>query len=257
MPTQVRAMINVSEVEVETEEVVFSLKKNILLKDVCHNILRQRLIYEAAQARNLTVTPEEIQVEADRLRQEYQLQRATDTLAWLADQLITAEDWEAGINERLLAQKLAEALFAFEVDRYFAQHRLDFEQALLYQTIIPYEQVAQEVFYEIEEEEISFYQAAHLYDTDERRRNHCGWEGAVYRWSLKPAISALVFAAQPGAVVGPIQTEQGFHLLMVEEFVPAQLTPETRQEILQKMFQEWLQNELNYLLSNNTPNHLN
>ncbi|NJP10806.1 MAG: peptidylprolyl isomerase [Leptolyngbyaceae cyanobacterium RU_5_1] len=243
-------MIDFSGRLVEPEEILFALKKDMKLKEVCHTILEQRVIDEAAQSRGLTVNPEEIQAEADHLRHKLRLQQASDTLSWLAGQLVSAEDWEAGIRDRLLGQKLAESLFSQEVERFFAQHRLDFEQVLLYQIIIPYQQVAQEVFYEIEEEEISFYQAAHLYDIDEQRRFKCGYEGKIYRWNLNPEFSAIVFSANPKTVIGPIKTEQGFHLLMAEEFIPAQLTPEVRQEILQRLFREWLQAELNHFLCN-------
>jgi parvulin-like peptidyl-prolyl isomerase len=114
---------------------------------------------------------------------------------------------------------------------------------------VPYEQVAQELFYQIEESEISFYEAAHLYDVDDRRRYVCGYEGKVNRWSLSPEIAAAIFSANIGQVVGPLKTEQGYHLFWAEEFIPATLTPEHRQEIQHKLFQDWLNQELNYLLN--------
>ncbi|HEY9301300.1 MAG TPA: peptidylprolyl isomerase, partial [Phormidium sp.] len=61
---------------------------------------------------------------------------------------------------------------------------------------------------------------------------------------------ALIFSAQIGEVMGPIQTEQGNHLLMVEEFIPAELTPERYQEILDRLFEEWLTSEVNYMVHN-------
>jgi hypothetical protein len=39
---------------------------------------------------------------------------------------------------------------------------------------------------------------------------------------------------------------------MVEKFIPAELTPQRYQEILNNMFNEWLANELNYLLHRQT-----
>lgn len=241
-------MVDIAGKAVESEEILHALKKDMKLKDVCYTILQQRVINQAAEARGITVTSDEIQAEADRQRHLFHLQRASDTLSWLAGQLVTVDDWEAGIRDRLLGEKLAEALFTHEVERFFAEHRLDFEQVLFYQIVIPYEQVAQEVFYEIEEEEISFYQAAHLYDIDEQRRFKCGYEGKIYRWNLNPDFSAIVFAANPKSVLGPIRTDQGFHLLMAEEFIAAQLTSEVRQDILQRLFREWLQAELNHML---------
>ncbi len=237
-------------VAIEPEEIVSFLKQKISYKEVRQTILSQRIIEQAAKERGLTVTSEEIQSEAERQRREKRLEKASDTLAWLADELMTVEDWEAGIHNEILEKKLAESLFAKDVEKFYAQNRLDFEQILLYQIIVPYERVAREVFYQIEEEEISFYEAAHLYDIDEKRRSQCGYEGKVHRRSLKPDIVAAVFSAEPEQVIGPVRTEQGYHLLLVEKFIPAQLTPEVYQNILKRMFKEWLAQELNYMIHN-------
>lgn len=251
-------MNKLSRASIEPDKIVEFLKKNVKLKEVYQRILYQRVIEQAAQAKELTVTPTEIQAECDRLRHEKRLEKASDTIAWLADQMITVEDLEAGIHSCLLEQKLAQYLFAQEVEKFFAQNRIDFDQVLLYQIVVPYERVAQEVFYQIEEREISFYEAAHLYDIDEQRRQQCGFEGKLYRWNLKPDLAAVLFSAQPGELIGPLQVieplkkEPRYHLLMVEEFIPAKLTPQRHQEILDKLFQQWLASELNYMLHSQT-----
>ncbi len=225
----------------------------MLLKGICQKILAQRIIEKAAQERDITVTPEEIQTEADSIRYGKRLEKASDTLAWLVDQMVTADEWEKGIGDRLLAQKLAEHLFDKKVEKYFAQNRLDFDQFILYQIAVPYEQLAQEIFYQIEEEEISFYEAAHLYDIDEKRRYICGYEGKVHRWNFKPDIAAVIFRTPipVGEILGPLKTDQGYHLFRIEEFIPAELTPERRQEIINRLSKEWLEGEFNYMLHHN------
>lgn len=227
-------------------EIVSFLRKNMRLKEVCQKILYQKIIEQSAQEAGLTVTPEEIQAEAE--RQTKHLEQSADTFAWLANQMIALEDWEAGIRDRLLAQKLSQSLFGKEVEKFFTQNQADFDQIILYQIVVPYEKLAQQLFYQILEEEISFYEVAHLYDIDEIRRYHCGYEGKLYRWNLKPEIAAVVFSAGVGELVGPITTDQGVHLLTVEEFIPAELNSTRYQDILNLMFMQWLECELNYLL---------
>ena len=235
----------------EPERIVEFLKREVQIKEVCQKVLCQQVIDRAAQERGITVTPEEIQTEADRQRHQKRLESAAATFAWLQDQLITPDDWEAGIRDSLISQKLATALFADEVGKYFTEHRLDFEQILLYRIVVPYEQLAQEIFYRVEESEISFYEAAHFYDIDERRRLQCGYEGKLYRWSLKPETAAIIFSARAGEIISPFQTDQGYELLMVEEFVSAELTPEISQKITDQLFEEWLESELNYAIHQN------
>ncbi|MGQ9873036.1 peptidylprolyl isomerase [Leptodesmis sp.] len=175
---------------VQPEEIVSALKKNIQLKEVCQRISCQKIINEAVAERGIHVTvaergihvtPEEIQTVADQLRYEKRLFRASDTFAWLNDQAITAEDWEAEIRDRLLAEKLAKSLFEQEAEKYFLEHQADFDQVSLYRIVVPYEKPAQELYYQIQEAEISFYEAAHIYDIYPQRRLQCGYEGKFYR----------------------------------------------------------------------------
>lgn len=241
-------MTNLLGASVELDEIVGFLKSNLQLKEVMQKIAYQKIINQAAQERGLTVASEEIQTEANRQRHEKRLEKASDTLAWLADQMIAPEDWEIGIRDRLLSQKLSEHLFAKEVEKFFAQNKINFDQVLLYQILVSDGNLAQEIFYQIEEQEISFYQAAHLYDLSEKRRQQFGFEGEVSRWQLKPAIAAVVFSAPLGEVSVPLKSSQGYHLFLVEKILPAELTPERYQELLDDMFKNWLASELNYLL---------
>ena len=152
----------------------------------------------------------------------------------------------------MLRIKLSEYLFDDKIEKYFAEHRLDFEQVLLYQIAVPYAPIAQELFYQIEESEISFYEAAHLYDADEQRRLQCGYAGKPYRWALGHKIAASIFRAKVGELVGPLNFDNQYHLFMVEDFITADLTPDVRSTILNRLFQEWLDSEVNHLVYQNS-----
>lgn len=242
-------MVNFSKIVIEPEEIINFLKSEIIFKEVYQNVLFKKVINYAAQERGITVTTEEIEAEANRQRREKHLEKAVDTLAWLADQLVSPDDWEVGIRDRLLSQKLAEALFAKDVEPFFIENRLEFEQVSLYQIIVESEKLAQEIYYQIQEDEISFYDAAHIYDIDIQRRKKCGYEGNIYRFALEPDIAAAVFSTPTEELIGPIKSEQGYHLFISEEFIPAALTAERYQEILNNMFKNWLAKELEYMLN--------
>lgn len=241
-------MASLSSLPITPEEVIHFLKQEVSFKEVVYGLLCQKIINKTAIERSISVSPDEVQEEADRQRIQMRLETANSTYAWLGEQLISVEDWENGIYEKLLKQKVAEALFAHEIDKYYAEHRLDFEQVSLYRISVPYHQLSQELFYQIEESEIGFYEAAHLYDIDERRRSQCGYEGRFYRWGLDPDVASVVFAANLKEVIGPIPNQQSYDLLLVEEFIASELTPATRQEILNKLFHEWLDAEVITLL---------
>ena len=243
-------MINFSGIIIEPEELIYFLKKRIKLKDFCQQIVQQKIISQATANNQIVVTTEEIQAEANRIRREYRLEQASDTYAWLNYQLITPEDWEVGIREQLETAKLKEFLLATKVRDFFNQNQHLFEKALLYQIIVPYQSLAWEIFYQIEEEEMSFYNAAHLYDINYSRRIQCGYVGQVSRAELKPDFSSQIFDCQPNTVMTPLQSEEGYHIFLVEEFIPAELTDELYEKLLDQMFEQWLNAELNHLLFN-------
>jgi parvulin-like peptidyl-prolyl isomerase len=249
-------MARLSGVLIDNKQVVEYLRHEAKIKAVYQQILSRQIIARVAAEQGVTVSAEEIQAEADQFRYQNKLESASQTFDWLSDQLLTPDDWKEGIQERILTKKVAEHLFGEQVQTYFVQNKVQYEQAVLYRIVVPYQPLAQELFYQVEEEEISFFEAAHLYDLDERRRLTCGFEGKLSRWQLKPDIAARVFAAVPHEVVGLIQSEEGYELWMVEEFVEAELTPAVRQQILDQLFQEWLESELNYLVhSDQLVNH--
>ena len=252
-------MVQFHSIQIDSAEIGDFLKSTMTLREICHQILGQKIVQKTASARNITVTPQEIQDESERIRREQKLEKISDTMAWLDANMLTPDEWEISIRNRLLVDKLARDLFAHQVEPYFAQNRLDYEEFVIYQILVPYQKLAQEIFYQIEEEEISFYEAAHIYDINPQKRFICGYLGKTYRRNFPPEVAAAIFRdpLPIGQVVGPIQTEQGFNLFQIEEYVRAELTRERAQDILMQFFRQWLDNEINYLLHSQDKRSMN
>jgi parvulin-like peptidyl-prolyl isomerase len=234
--------------QVLTAQVIGALKQTLRYKSVNQDILHQMVVTDVARERGVQLTDAEVQQAGEQQRSELRLERATDTLAWLADQQVTPQEWEQGIRDRLLRAKLAEHLFASEAEKRFVENRLSYDRVVLYQIVVPQLEFAQELCYRIEAGESSFFDVAYEFDIDPERRRRSGFEGVIHRWELQPAIATQVFNARVGELAGPIPSNGGYHILWVREFLPAELTNALRQELLQALFQEWLQAELTYRL---------
>jgi parvulin-like peptidyl-prolyl isomerase len=232
--------------DVTAEDLAHSLKKQFQYQSTYQSVTANRLIKQAAFDQGLQVSDLEIQMEADRYRHENGLENAADTINWLNQQQVAPEEWEEGIRDRLLADGLSKHLFSSDIDRMFAESRANYESVALYQLVVPYEKLAMELFYQIEESEISFYEAAHLYDLDSDRRRKCGFEGVLARWQIEPSLSSVIFGAQVQQVTEPIQRDDGYHLIWVEEFLEAALTETIRKQIMDNLFQDWVLSELNH-----------
>ena len=243
-------MKSLASILIDSDKIVQYLKHETMLKDIEEEILHREIVQKAAEEYGVNVSPEETQAEADGFRYRNKLETVSKTYDWLNQQLITPEEWEEGIHHRLLSKKLAEHLFAKEIESYFIQNKTRYEKAILYRIVVPYQALAQELFYKIEEKEISFYEAAHYYDIDPRRRLICGFEGKLSRRELNPDISPMLFSSTPGQVTNVTQSKEGYDLWMVEEFIPLELTPEIRELILNRLFDEWKEREFNHYIHN-------
>ncbi|NJM98474.1 MAG: peptidylprolyl isomerase [Phormidesmis sp. RL_2_1] len=138
-------------------------------------------------------------------------------------------------------------MFAEEAKVQFEQNRLDYEQVELYRMVVDNAQIAQELSYQIEESEINFFEAAHLYDINPVRRAYCGYEGPKSRWALEPDIAASVFGSEPQAVIGPFALAEGYTLLFIDRFIIPELTDEVYQQIRDRKFNRWLETEIQRL----------
>ena len=120
-------MINFGSLVLDVTQVIDYLKRENQIKELCKQEIGCHIVRTAAKAKGLTISDHEIQAEADQFRHQMKLESAKDTLRWLQEQMITPKDWEAGIYQRLLSQKLAKHLFGHEASKHFAQNKLSYE----------------------------------------------------------------------------------------------------------------------------------
>lgn len=229
------------------EEVFRQVQLSCEVPTVVEAILSRRVIDQAAAAAGIEAGQEELQQTADDIRLTNQLESAETTWFWLEKYHLSLDDFEEMARSIVISQKLAEHLFADKVPSFFAENQLDYRQAVIYEVILEDSNLAMELFYTLQEGEISFPEMAHQYcqETEQRRRG--GYCGALSREALKPEVAATVFAASPPQVLKPVLTAQGAHLILVEELVMPQLDEALRQTILADLFGEWLRLQLRLL----------
>lgn len=240
-------MVLFTGIDIDSEDLVALLKRDLKFNEICRQLLGLSIVRQEAAQRAIQITENEIQSKSDAIRRELRLESAEKTMEWLGEQHLSAAEWEESLKDRLLMNKLADAMFKEAAKSYFDQNRLDYEQVLLYRIVVQNIHVAQELIYQIEEKEINFFEAAHRYDIDPARRAYCGYLGQVSRWSLEPDIAAGVFGAKPQEVVGPFPVSEGYAIFWVDRFILPELTDEIYQEIRDRKFQAWLDAEIQRL----------
>ena len=231
-------------INISTADIIRNLKLSSQVPSVVQAIASQKIIQEAAQTAEIIVTPEEIQEEADKIRLDKKLVKVEDTFAWLAKHHLSVDEFEELVYHRVLSQKLADYLFASQVERYFYQHQLEYFTAITYEVILDDYDLALELFYAIAEAEITFPEVARLYIPEPEHRCNYGYQGRRHRKDFRPEISATVFAANPPGIIKPIVTAKGVYLIWVEEIIQPELDEQLRQKIITELFSYWLEQEI-------------
>lgn len=225
-------------------DIIHSLKLSSQVPGLVEAIASQKIVAEVAERSGITVTPEEIQQEGDQLRLAKKLVKAQDTFTWLEKNYLSVNEFEESVHNKILSKKLANSLFNSEVERFFYQHQLDYVAAITYEIIFDDKDLALEMFYAMEEGEISFPEIARLYIPEPELRSTYGYQGRRHRKDFRPEIAAAVFAATPPQILKPIATSKGVYLIWVEEISQPQLDESLREKIITELFTDWLKQQI-------------
>jgi parvulin-like peptidyl-prolyl isomerase len=229
------------------EDIIHHIKLSCQIPGVVQAIAFQKMITKAALEAGITVTPEELQQEGDKLRVAKKLVKAQDTWTWLKKHHLSLDDFEELAHNNILSQKLAHHLFANKVEQFFYEHQLDYIAAATYEVILEDRDLALELFYALQEGEITFQEIARQYIQQPELRRAGGYQGTRRRSDFRPDIAAAVFAASPPEILKPIVTPKGVHLIWVEEIIQPKLDEELRCAIQQQLFSGWLQQQFETL----------
>ncbi len=232
---------------ISNADIIHSLKLSYQVPSLVEAIASQKIIAETAQDAGITVTPEEIQQEADNFRLVKKLVKAQDTLTWLEQHYLSEYEFEESIRHKILAQKLANHLFASQVKRFFYQNRLDYVTAATYEVRFDDKDVALEMFYALEEGEICFPDVARMYIQEPELRCAYGYQGYRHRKDFRPEIAASVFSATPPQILKPIVTLKEVYLIWVEEIFQPTLDEQLKEKIISELFTDWLKQEIECL----------
>lgn len=234
----------VKTIEISDADLIQQIKLSCQMPPTVNGIVNRKIIMAAAEETGLSLEPEDLQQTADAFRLTHNLLRADATELWLQEHYLSLDNFEEIVRINALSSKLAQHLFADQVEPFFIGHQLDYMQVVMYEIILDDADLALELFYTIQEGEMSFPDVAHRYIQDTELRRCGGYRGRVRRSDLKPEISAAIFASTPPQLLKPIITSKGAHLILVEEIVQPKLDKLLRQKILSNLFLDWLKQQV-------------
>jgi parvulin-like peptidyl-prolyl isomerase len=224
-------------------DIIAYLRRSSKIAEIAALAERDVLILSTCEQLGITVSDEELQAAGDAFRLEHKLLGSSETLAWLSQQRITVEDWSQGIRVALLTNKLKEHLFGAAVDDHYVGNRDNYKRVALSQILVLDLTEALEIAQELRENKASFCALALQYSKGKQSQENGGFVGVQFLVELMEELAQAVAEAKESEVIGPIQTRLGYHILKIEKWFPTELSELVREQILESLFQAWLQEQ--------------
>ncbi len=188
----------------------------------------------------IIVTDEELQAAGDAFRLEHKLLGSPETLAWLDQQRISAEDWTQGIRIELLTKKLKDHLFADSIDSHYLTNREEYHRAAFSQILVTELAEAFQIVQTLRTGKASFCAMAIEHSKAQPSGKQGGFVGIRFLSTLMPEIRAAIVDIPEGEIINPIKTQRGYHIVRIEKWFPPSLNESVRLEILNVIFQTWI-----------------
>lgn len=231
-------------IEVNGEEVslhdVLSLAKLNGSLQLISEAIDAAIVRQAATKQGIEVSDDELQQAADEFRAANELYDEDTTQDWLDGRKLSYQEWESSLETLVIQRKLREALATGFVDQRFVEQKLSFDKAAISRLVLNDEGIARELRAQILEDGADFHALARNHSIDSDTRPAGGYAGEMLRGDMDAVLEAAIFGAQPGKVVGPIKTDDGWELVKLERLIPAELNDEMRETIKTLIFTEWL-----------------
>jgi parvulin-like peptidyl-prolyl isomerase len=207
-------------------------------------ILRQYVIEQQIQSRpNLEIDPERLEQAIINFRLQNRIAEPESFEQWLQSQRLTYPQFR---NQFVAAIKLAQLkveVTANKVEQFFNDNKELLDQVVLSRIVVDRQDLAEELMRQLIEDGRPFEELAKTHSImGENLVN--GMMGLVMMRQLPPAIREAIIGAIPGDIRGPVEFENRYSILRVEQWQPAELKGKLRQEIQEQIFEQWVQEQL-------------
>lgn len=153
------------------------------------------------------------------------------------------EDLDFFISRPLLLEMFKEKTFAHQIGSAFLKLKAGLDRVVFYMLRNKDHELLRELFFRIESGEDTFESLASRY-AEGRESMSGGRIGPVEMKQLNPALQRVLSTAKPGVVNPPVVIDGFGVITLLQERVPAKLDDAMKQNLINLLFNEWVQKEV-------------
>jgi parvulin-like peptidyl-prolyl isomerase len=209
--------------------------------------LAKEMLIEAA-IKDYEITEAEHQDARDRFCQQQQLSNDKDLDLWLQQQQLGRDDLKNLIDRELQLRKFKTDKWETQVESYFCQRKSQIDRVVFSMIRVKEIDVAEEIYFRLVSEESTFVEQAPRHSEGIEAKTK-GISGPVEFGKLDPILANALITLQPLEVLPPLLIGEWWVVLQLETIIPAQLDEEMRQYLTEELFNQWIYEEVQKLLS--------
>ncbi len=235
-------LFQVGNTTIEAEQIPMLLKRYQLMPQFLRGIVIDTAIAD------ISLSEEERLRTLEDLAVEHKLTSPEARANWLKSQGLTQAEMAEMATRPLRIEKFKQATWASKVEAYFMERKMFLDQ-VIYSLIRTQDQgLAYELYFRIQEGEAKFADLAREYSKGPESRTG-GLLGPVSVGQPHPRIGKLLSISQPGQLWPPQVLAEWFVIVRLEKFMPAQLDDAMRSRLIEELFETWLKEEVQKVIS--------
>lgn len=243
-----RVVLEIGDLSFTAEDLIPLMKQYQMLPKLAQEIIIDRAIAK------IDYSEQEKTLAHNQFCQQNQLLTDEQLQAWLKQQDMTSEELDRLITRRLKLEKFKQESFGNKVESYFIKRKSQLDRVVYSLIRTDKAEVAQELYFRITEGESTFSELAIEYSLGSETQTG-GLIGPVEINAPHPQIARILATSKPGQVVPPTRVGEWLVIIRLENYISAKLDPPMKQRMIDEMFVEWLNEEINQKVSfpNSTP----
>lgn len=229
------------------EESVFPL---LMRYQLLPQLLREVIIDQAIV--EVDWSAEEDDLAFKRLCERFQLTTPAAQDAWAKQQGLDPGELRMMAARPLKLEKFKEQTFGKNLESYFLKRKSAVDQVIY--SLIRTQDVgmAQELYFRLQDDQVSFADLARTHSQGPEAETG-GMVGPVDLETPHPTLAKMLAISQPGQLWPPTKVGDWIIIVRLEKLIPAQLDQGMSQRLMNELFNQWLQSQLQSVEIRSTP----
>ena len=204
-------------------------------------LVREIILAQAIQ--DIECSPEQTQAARQQFFNQRQINSDEQLQIWLKRNYLTKEQLEKLMVRDIKLEKFKQANWAHQIETYYLKRKRQLDR-VVYSLIRTLDAgIAQELYFRIQEGENSLAELAKEYSQGAEAQTG-GLLGPTELNVPHPKIAQILMTSQPGKVLPPTRIGEWLVILRLEKYLAAQLDGAMRQRLLDELFNNWLNEQL-------------